>query len=102
MNMLVRSKRSEGIRRRREGFRGVGAEQTAAPQADAVETVLATKKVRPPAAISGGDVRREGGTCSGKPLTNDEAVYHCQCGFVFEAPVSTSVGCPHCGGTQAW
>lgn len=32
----------------------------------------------------------------------DEAMYACQCGFVFEAPVSTSVGCPHCGDTQAW
>ncbi|HEY6525682.1 MAG TPA: hypothetical protein VIY10_18000 [Solirubrobacteraceae bacterium] len=32
----------------------------------------------------------------------DEAVYACECGFVFHAPVSTSVGCPHCGGPQAW
>ena len=35
-------------------------------------------------------------------LANDRAVYKCQCGYVFEAPVCTSVGCPHCGGTQAW
>ena len=34
--------------------------------------------------------------------TQDTALYKCQCGFVFEAHVSTSVGCPHCGGTQAW
>jgi hypothetical protein len=54
------------------------------------------------AVSSGGEIRREQGTCRGKPLTNDQAVYACQCGFVFEAPVSTSVGCPHCGGTQAW
>jgi hypothetical protein len=32
----------------------------------------------------------------------DEAVYTCSCGLVFNAPVSTSVGCPHCGGAQAW
>jgi DNA-directed RNA polymerase subunit RPC12/RpoP len=32
----------------------------------------------------------------------DQAMYACDCGFVFEAQVSTSVGCPHCGGTQAW
>lgn len=38
---------------------------------------------------------------SGGPL-QDEALYSCQCGFVFQAPVSTSVGCPHCGGAQAW
>jgi hypothetical protein len=32
----------------------------------------------------------------------DRAAYRCSCGFVFEAPVSTTVDCPHCGGTQAW
>lgn len=32
----------------------------------------------------------------------DLAAYRCSCGCVFEAPVSTTVGCPHCGGTQAW
>jgi hypothetical protein len=32
----------------------------------------------------------------------DHAIYNCHCGFVFQAAVSTSVGCPHCGGTQAW
>jgi hypothetical protein len=32
----------------------------------------------------------------------DHAVYNCQCGYVFEADVSTSVGCPHCGIMQAW
>ena len=39
---------------------------------------------------------------TGQRLATDQAVYTCQCGYVFEAPVSTSVGCPHCGGTQAW
>jgi hypothetical protein len=34
--------------------------------------------------------------------TEDTAVYNCGCGMVFEAPVSTSVGCPHCGASQAW
>ena len=32
----------------------------------------------------------------------DQALYTCQCGFFFEAPVSTSVDCPHCGSSQAW
>ena len=40
--------------------------------------------------------RREAG------VTEDHAVYTCQCGYVFEALVSTSVDCPHCGGSQAW
>jgi hypothetical protein len=32
----------------------------------------------------------------------DEALYTCTCGFVFAAPVSASVGCPHCGDSLAW
>jgi rubrerythrin len=32
----------------------------------------------------------------------DQAVYTCECGYVFEAMVSTSVACPHCGSAQAW
>lgn len=32
----------------------------------------------------------------------DRAQYTCQCGYVFEALVTTSVGCPHCGSKQAW
>jgi predicted Zn-ribbon and HTH transcriptional regulator len=32
----------------------------------------------------------------------DEACYVCECGYVFAAPVSTSVRCPHCGSEQAW
>ncbi|MBV8988209.1 MAG: hypothetical protein JO372_06575 [Solirubrobacterales bacterium] len=32
----------------------------------------------------------------------DRATYACECGFVFDAPVSTTVPCPHCGLEQAW
>jgi rubrerythrin len=32
----------------------------------------------------------------------DQALYRCQCGFAFEAAVTTSVVCPHCGAPQAW
>lgn len=32
----------------------------------------------------------------------DRAHYTCSCGLVFEASVSTSVACPHCGTGQAW
>src|SRR5205807_9246620 len=101
MNVLVRSRRVESTRRRGERVRGVGPEQPNPPETASPSAPHPTK-VRPPVAVSGGDVRRERGTCNGRPLTNDQAVYHCQCGFVFEAPVSTSVGCPHCGSTQAW
>jgi hypothetical protein len=33
---------------------------------------------------------------------DDRACYSCGCGFLFEAPVSASVQCPHCATTQAW
>ena len=32
----------------------------------------------------------------------DVATYQCECGFVFEAEVLTTVSCPHCGNAQAW
>lgn len=32
----------------------------------------------------------------------DRAHYACACGYQFEATVSTSVSCPHCGTGQAW
>lgn len=32
----------------------------------------------------------------------DRASYSCECGYVFCAPVSTTVSCPHCGAGQAW
>lgn len=37
---------------------------------------------------------------SGGP--EDRAAYRCDCGYAFEAEVSTSVACPHCGHGQAW
>jgi hypothetical protein len=40
--------------------------------------------------------RRHGGP------TEDRALYTCECGYVFHAAVTTSVGCPHCARTQAW
>jgi hypothetical protein len=33
---------------------------------------------------------------------DDRACYSCCCGYFFEAPVSTSVRCPHCDTLQAW
>lgn len=32
----------------------------------------------------------------------DTSTYACGCGMVFEAAVTTSVSCPHCGAGQAW
>lgn len=35
-------------------------------------------------------------------VSQDAALYTCSCGYVFTAAVTTSVGCPHCGTSQAW
>ena len=32
----------------------------------------------------------------------DTETHACGCGYVFQAAVSTSVACPHCGSGQAW
>lgn len=40
-------------------------------------------------------LRDAGGPC-------DRACYSCGCGYLFEAPVSTSVTCPNCDAEQAW
>ena len=35
-------------------------------------------------------------------VSEDAALYNCECGYIFKAAVTTSVGCPHCGSAQAW
>ncbi len=52
-----------------------------------------------PAALSQGSSPRE--RRHGGP-SQDRALYTCECGYAFEALVTTSVGCPHCARTQAW
>jgi hypothetical protein len=66
------SRRDSGIRRRRSGL------------------------TRHDAAHPSAEPRRR------ESQSQDNALYNCGCGFVFEAPVTTSVDCPHCGGYQAW
>jgi hypothetical protein len=46
------------------------------------------------------DIAVERVRASGGPL--DQASYACQCGYLFAAPVTTTVACPHCGTSQAW
>ena len=83
--MLVRSKQQNerSARWRRQGRDGHSAERPAAA---------------PQAQIGGAAPRerRHGGP------SEDRALYTCECGYAFEALVTTSVGCPHCARTQAW
>jgi hypothetical protein len=90
VNVLARSRSGTGkIRRRRN------ARQQPPGAEPAQKAVLAC----PDAAGSPTPPSRRRREAGPPP---DLALYSCRCGFVFEASVSTSVGCPHCGNTQAW
>jgi hypothetical protein len=80
--MVVKSKQSESNVRWRP--RGRVGHKAARPVAPAPEDVMSRE-------------RRAGGGAS-----EDRALYSCECGYAFEALVTTSVGCPHCARTQAW
>ena len=86
MTVRVRPRQSERPARRQRGDSRTHA-PVRAPQRPAEPTITAD---------SGEGRARERG-----PL-QDHAIYSCQCGYVFQAAVSTTVGCPHCGGDQAW
>jgi hypothetical protein len=78
--MLVRTKRTErSVRWPRQG-RGGHSTPGGASQSQALPS----------------RERRQGGP------SQDRALYTCECGYAFEALVTTSVGCPHCARTQAW
>jgi len=90
MTVITRSKLSGGgLRRRRDGATARAATYGALPSADS------TRPARP-SGSSAARRRREAGA------PQDQAMYSCECGFMFEAQVSTSVDCPHCGNQQAW
>ncbi len=96
MTVLHRVKRSNGIAltRRARGDR----EPTPGPGRSERAPVRLARRSEQPAKLTGPDYepRRV------PPAPQDRAVYSCGCGFVFAQEVSTSVACPHCGGTQAW
>jgi hypothetical protein len=64
--------------------------------------VIAYRQMAKPAPVAHQprDIAVERVRAAGGPL--DEASYACECGFLFAAPVSTTVACPHCGAGQAW
>lgn len=80
--MVVLTKRNErSARRRRHG--GESHHAGAAPHAQNQSGTAPSE-------------RRHGGP------SEDRALYTCECGYAFQALVTTSVGCPHCARTQAW
>jgi hypothetical protein len=90
MNVLVRNSRinSKSARRRRQV---PGTADLQPRSSDTAEHQL-------PAFVGAGSSERH--RLHGP--VEDNALYSCHCGYVFEALVSTSVGCPHCGTGQAW
>jgi hypothetical protein len=79
------SRRRSGPTRRPAPFRGdPGATPVAEPEPAAVDDLADERRLR----------------ASGGP--HDRAQYTCGCGFVWDADVSASVACPHCGASQAW
>lgn len=82
--MRVRPKRSLITRRPDRGAHPVPRVTPAPPPPDPAEAHPHERRARE----------------SGGPI--DNAQYSCSCGMVFNAAVSTSVECPHCGTGQAW
>ena len=66
------------------------AKRTGPPRRGHAEPPAAEQPVDPEALV-----REAGGP-------DDTETHSCECGYVFEAAVSTSVTCPHCGAGQAW
>jgi hypothetical protein len=103
MTVLARSKSGVGrMKRRRDGRLGRFAGRVDA-RGEASGTISEPAATNQPtshhAQLSAAAIarrRREAGR------SQDLASYACQCGFVFEALVSTSVDCPNCGDPQAW
>ncbi|HEX7610849.1 MAG TPA: hypothetical protein VF380_09265 [Solirubrobacteraceae bacterium] len=83
-------------RRRHRGRRAAASLQSSAPaQASSARPARVAVEVSHPADPAVQRVRDAGG-----PI--DCAMYTCECGYAFSAPVSTTVHCPHCGTGQAW
>jgi rubrerythrin len=64
------------------------------------EATDAPQEAPPPAPLADHHPDEHRARMFGGPI--DRAQYACSCGYVFEADVSTSVSCPHCGTPQAW
>ncbi len=77
------------IDHRRAGF-GDGRRRTPRPMGPG----------RPPRSAPPAGRRERAARAAGGP--DDRARYVCGCGCAFDALVTTSVTCPHCGSLQAW
>jgi hypothetical protein len=74
--------------------------QLSLPRHHSIRSVLRSGPETPAPAPHPGSYLHARAQRSGGP--DDRALYSCSCGCAFKAPVTTTVGCPHCGLTQAW
>jgi predicted Zn-ribbon and HTH transcriptional regulator len=95
---LRERRRSRADGHKRKGAKGTSVAPAEPPAAAAADDVAATAASLTEAEAIDRAVARV--RSAGGPL--DEASYSCQCGFIFRAPVSTTVQCPHCHAAQAW
>jgi rubrerythrin len=84
-------------RRRRPTRRSVSDHRR---QDESISAAQPASTQEPSPTMEARDIAVERVRASGGPL--DRASYSCQCGYLFAAPVSTTVQCPHCGASQAW
>jgi hypothetical protein len=85
------------VRGQRRGIgRGWGRDRATPPSVASLEAAASIE----PVASRPNDAEVMRVRAAGGPL--DSAAYTCSCGYFFDAPVSTSVPCPHCGAVQAW
>lgn len=80
-----------GLHRRRSGEARLPRES---------QLLRAPKEAPAPAPERPADAHLDRARAAGGPT--DRASYACSCGYVFWAPVSTTVSCPHCSSQQAW
>jgi hypothetical protein len=92
--MRVRPLSKTGTRRSASSTRRLHVVPTAEPPAP--RHPAAARSDREDARLAATHRQRQGGG------PDDRAQYACSCGYLFEADVSTSVTCPHCGTGQAW
>ena len=77
------------------------------PQSQPIRGPHPSGAAAPPARVAPGSAARANDLADERRLResggpDDRAMYTCSCGYVFEADVTTSVTCPHCGAGQAW
>ena len=87
-------------RRQRRTHRSPTGEAVHEPVRVAFESIASTEKAAGGCAANPCDPAVQRVRDAGGPV--DEAAYVCECGYFFNAAVSTSVACPHCGADQTW